>query len=354
MMNKNEFANYIADNIKNYLPPEYKEAEVQVIDVSKNNDITLTGLNIRRPEEEVIPTIYIDGMYEKYVTGAALTDLVSEAASTRIEHDVSNIGKTNPGVGLMDMLHDYDQAKENLVIFICNTERNQNRLRGTVRRDVGEFSEVYRLCVSFGDNTGSVAVSPSMLKDWGISVEQLHADAIAAENKREPYLMTMHSMLDHLMSGGEPVNMLKEEADPFRDDVFDDYLYVLTTADKTNGAHLMLRDDVLAKAGDIFGENFYVLPSSVHEVLLTRMSSGGDPQALNEMVKSINGDGQAMNPVDILSDNAYAYDRKSHSLMNTRTGVSIDLRKDGSFIHAFSQPVHEIKTQHKPKKKQSR
>ena len=49
MMNKNEFANYIADNIIKYLPPEYRFAEIQIKEGVKNNDITLTGVEIRRP-----------------------------------------------------------------------------------------------------------------------------------------------------------------------------------------------------------------------------------------------------------------------------------------------------------------
>ena len=64
-----------------------------------------------------------------------------------------------------------------------------------------------------------------MLKDWGISAEQLHEDAIIAENKREPFLATMHSVVDQLMFGSEPINILSE-ADPMQDILMDN-LYVL-------------------------------------------------------------------------------------------------------------------------------
>ena len=351
MMNKNEFANYIADNIKNYLPPEYSFAEIQIKEGVKNNDITLTGVEIRRPEEAIVPVIYVDGLYEKYVLGAELSTLVSEAASTRIEYDAGKITKSNPEADINDMLHDYTRAKEKIQVFLCNTERNQSRLRGAVRREVGEFSELYRLCIPFGDKEGSIAISPNMLKDWGISAEQLHEDAIIAENKREPFLATMHSVVDQLMFGSEPINILSE-ADPMQDFLMDN-LYVLSTADKMNGAHMMLRDDILTKAGDFFGEDFYVLPSSVHEVLLVPMNTEMDSWELNEMVRSINGDDQVMNPMDILSDNAYSYDRGRHVLTNTRTGDSIDLRRDGKFIQNAPEPVPENKP-YKPKKKQSR
>ena len=358
MMNLNDFANYIAHEVKGYLPPDYQEAKVEINNIVKNNDISLCGISIRRDEEQVVPLIYVDDLYDRYVMGEDPSILVEEVASMRLEYDASNTMINKPGLIVNDMLDNYEIAKENLLISICNTERNQIQLLGKVRREIGEFSETYRLCMNIRDAKdymASVGISYDMLDRWGVSPEQLHEDAIIAENKREPLLATLHDILRKSFVGTEPVNILTEISPEsmYDPDLVDD-LYILSTADTIVGAHMMLRDDILSKAGDFFENDFYVLPSSVHEVLLAPVSMGIDVQELNVMVRSINGNPEVMKSIDILSDNVYSYNRDKHVLINTKTGDNIDLRKDGKFVQNDPYIISENKSQSKPKKKHSR
>ena len=69
MMNKKEFMQYIAENVKEYLPPSFENAEISVEEVHKNNDTTLNGIVIRKEEERACPRIYLDQMYEEYKDG---------------------------------------------------------------------------------------------------------------------------------------------------------------------------------------------------------------------------------------------------------------------------------------------
>ena len=51
---------------------------------------------------------------------------------------------------------------------------------------------------------------------------------------------------------------------------------------------------------------FYILPSSIHEVILVPESFGLEPERMQEMVKEINQTGVA--PEEVLSDSVYYFD----------------------------------------------
>ena len=91
-------------------------------------------------------------------------------------------------------------------------------------------------------------------------------------------------------------------------------LYVLTNNIHINGAALMLVTDILDKIGEKAGMDYYVLPSSIHEVLIAK----DDGQVTKNMLKDLIYDGNrtdgVVSPKDILSDNVYRYSRKNKGL----------------------------------------
>lgn len=49
MKSYSEFMEYIKENVTDYLPERFEEAEISIQQVVKNNDVVLDGLNIRNP-----------------------------------------------------------------------------------------------------------------------------------------------------------------------------------------------------------------------------------------------------------------------------------------------------------------
>ena len=82
-------------------------------------------------------------------------------------------------------------------------------------------------------------------------------------------------------------------------------LYVLTNTYRTNGATVLLYDDILKELSDLFEKDLIILPSSIHEVLILATDEN-DRQNLDHytaMVKEVNA-----------SQHAYYYCRHSHLL----------------------------------------
>ncbi len=89
-------------------------------------------------------------------------------------------------------------------------------------------------------------------------------------------------------------------------------LYVLTNEYRHFGAAAILYDGQLSRIGRMLGENFYVLPSSVHEMLIVPASEAPARDAMKEIVHEINE--TVVERKDVLSDSVYFYDRACEAL----------------------------------------
>ena len=85
-MNYEEFINTIKDTIKDYLPEEYKDAEVNLLENRKLNT-HYTGLTITRKGDTLAPTINLNALFENYgqQTENNLASVIEEVASV-IQH----------------------------------------------------------------------------------------------------------------------------------------------------------------------------------------------------------------------------------------------------------------------------
>lgn len=69
---------------------------------------------------------------------------------------------------------------------------------------------------------------------------------------------------------------------------------------------------VLNQVSQIFPEGFYILPSSVHEVLIVPKGTEMEPQELGKIVREVNR--TEVSRADVLSDRVYEYDREKEKI----------------------------------------
>ena len=87
--------------------------------------------------------------------------------------------------------------------------------------------------------------------------------------------------------------------------VGEECMYVLTNLTSCNGAGAMFCDALLEKIQTKLDCDFYLLPSSIHEVIIVPDEGGFDRSELDEMVKTINA--TEVNPDDRLADHVFYY-----------------------------------------------
>ena len=259
MMNRKEFYEYVKDNVKEYLPESYKDAEIKLQEVEKNNGLKLTGITIPNGDQRIVPTVYLDSLYQEYIHGKDVDSCVGNVADMRIEAQ----GKAEfLDMGVPDIL-DYEKMKNKLQVRICDKEWNTDRLADKVVTEHGDFAAYYAVNLEEnGEGISSIPVTVSLMNEWGVSVEQIQADAVAADRNRGVVLMNMKEIIKSMIFGEEPENLLNEKLDI---ETMREPMFCLTNAQKMNGASLLLQEDIRKQIGECLGSDYFVLPSSIHE-----------------------------------------------------------------------------------------
>mgnify|MGYP006866166249 CR=1 FL=1 len=72
-------------------------------------------------------------------------------------------------------------------------------------------------------------------------------------------------MVKSMIFGGESENLLHEKLDI---EAIENPMFCLTNTQKMNGASLLLQEDIRKQIGECLGSDYFVLPSSIHEVLI--------------------------------------------------------------------------------------
>ena len=89
--------------------------------------------------------------------------------------------------------------------------------------------------------------------------------------------------------------------------------YILSNKSRTNGAVYLASSEVMEKISRLFPDGIYLLPSSVHEILVLPKGKDGlwrekTPFELGEMVREVNR--TSVEREEILSDRIYEYDKE--------------------------------------------
>ena len=140
---------------------------------------------------------------------------------------------------------------------------------------------------------------------WNVTTEQLMKDARENSPKALPGVCRDIWNVLKKIRPAETEEMLDEnEPEP--------PMYVLSNSRMINGASAMLYPDMLKKLSEKLDSNLYIIPSSVHEVIVFSDNMADDKKSLKDMIYSVNR--TQMDPQDILSDSLYFYDRTEEKI----------------------------------------
>lgn len=121
-MEYKNFLEQVKEQIKDFLPEKFADADVIVNQVVKNNDCVLDGLIIKTEESNMAPTIYLNPYFEQINDGAEFGDVLSMIAATYekhyIDHDMD-----------VSAVTDYERIKDKIVCKLINGEANEQFLQ---------------------------------------------------------------------------------------------------------------------------------------------------------------------------------------------------------------------------------
>lgn len=296
------FSEFVIEQVKDYLPVKYQGIECKIVEHLGNNGVNRTGIEFRKPGGDMRHTIYMDSYYEKMKEGKSKEAIMGEIT------EMMKSGYDMGGELKEPVLKDFQQVKPFLKVFLVNTKANRRKLFHMPYMEMEDLSMVCRVHASLPGWTEDMEVTDGYLERWGISKEALFGAALKNMWESRDYVMQEgDSKVDACLSGfPEPENLLDtpdslvlSQREP---------IYVLTNKEENRGASAVLCPRVMEKVCMLLPEGFYILPSSIHEVMIVPKGEEKGPKELGKLVRDINL--IAVQQEEILSDRIYEYDRE--------------------------------------------
>lgn len=294
------FVTMVKEEMKKRLGAEY---DVKVSEVMKNNGVLLTGLTIIQPQVNISPIIYLDDYYEIYKNGKKemvdiMRDIMETYTANCINHTVD-----------MQFFTNYAQVKEHIIFKLVNYEKNRELLQDVPYVPFHDLAIVFQ-CLISNEKYGStsIMIHHAHLKLWNLTIEELYQHAMENMPKLYPYELrnVKDVVLEMIENRGEDIREIEENMDEIP-------LFVLTNVNRIHGASSLLYQNIVRDFALAAGKNVFILPSSIHEVLLMAESGEESIDFLKQMVHDVNE--TEVEAEEFLSEHIYYYNRDTDKIV---------------------------------------
>ena len=341
MMNFKDFCDQIEKNVSSYLPPQYQGAQVRIQKNRKVNLGDLAGVSVTMPGQPVGPVIYLNNYYRDVAKGNMTMSQVFEGIAREGAESLDRIKGSEIGGLDPSMLGVWSAMKDRVYLSAVGLTRNKELLATVPHREMGDIACTYRIHLKGPDGSdGTILVNNQMMDTFHVNEEQIFQAAVENTLKNTPPTLNRMSVVTSCMMmqqtghkeetkerlldnnlldvdslrKGEPEEQNQSSRDEeTRSESHDQIsldddlpLFVLTISSMTMGAAVVFVPNVLEQIQQKMPDGFFVLPSSIHEVMIVPKSVGSDPCQLDEMVSSINE--EQVDQEEQLSDLCHEYD----------------------------------------------
>ena len=298
-MTREEFISFVTDFIVEELPRDIKLGDVKTEKFSKTNSF-YTGLYVKK-DDWISPILDLDELYDAYLEHGYGEGGLEEMLVEMGEFLLSP--RPNIDISILD---DYEKIKNKLFIRVCNIESANEFLNSVPYTQISNLAITYHVLLSNEANSvTTTAVDHKMLDNFGINKKQLHEAAISNSAKLMPPLLC--DIGECKLGLHEPYNFLDDNVAAL---LSPPPILCLTNQDRTHGAAVIFYPNVLDKAANCTGGGCYILPSSVHELMLIADNREVSIEMLKDMVFMGNSNIDITETDDVLSFNVYHYDTK--------------------------------------------
>lgn len=289
------FANAVMKEVQKRLGGGY---EISVVTSIKNNSTKFTGIMFRQKEKMTSPTVYIDDLYVDYRENRLSFTKITEEVIDRYE-------KTAGAVD--DVCHlnvDYEKCRTMVVYRLVSRERNQEALKNMPYIPFLDLAITFHLVISVNDHyMQSLKIDKDIQEKWNVSVEQLFK---MAKKNTEQLLPAEISELRQLVSAYTDPEEVMTEKELTNEEKID--MIVVSNELGINGAAAVLYEGVIEKLAEKYKTDLYLLPSSIHEMIVVPAYDRTLYEPLGVMVKNIND--HYVEKEEVLSDRVYIYQRE--------------------------------------------
>lgn len=289
-MNYEQFKAAILIQMQQLLEPG---TTISLQTICKNNGLKLDGLVISSQSSNLSPTIFLNYYFERQDIFPDLNAICRDIQRTYEQN------RTEESFDA-DFFTNYSAIKDRIAFRLIHYKKNKELLETVPYVRYLDLAVVF-YCLLHLTETGNatVLIHNSHLKLWNITKKQLYKQACQTTPRLLPYdFRNISALLGSQDDADTPPSFCP--------------MYVLTNSQKLYGASCMLYPGILEAISEKLRHDLFLLPSSIHEMILLPAENRSSHKELSEMVAQINQTELAAD--EILSSHVYYYSRAEQAL----------------------------------------
>ena len=306
-MDYRTFIEMMKEQVQKHLGKDY---EVQITTNPKLNGTEKTGLSISRTQEpqQVVPVVYLEECFERYLQEGKFTKYVEEICVV-YKHQEENEEKIMAELESIENMNSWEKVQNKVYPMIVSAKENEDLKEKYFYQEYLDLLILYVIRVT-KVGIGSIKITKQLIKSWKVSEYEIHRQAVENLKTDGYWVKSLYSVVkENLLGIIEDDEEEIEGAEP---------MYVLTNQIKYFGAAGIFLCAELFQ--EIVGKrNFYILPSSIHELILVVDYEEYEMEALSAMVRKVNE--EQLTADEILSDHAYYFDWKTKQIYTDKKRV---------------------------------
>ena len=314
-----QFQLEILEELKAMLDDEYT---VELRQVIRNNSVELVVIAIREAKNSIAPNIYLDLYYEKYLEGYKITELAQLIVDSYFDYYEDE----RIDINILDFR--WERVRDRVFYRVINRDKNLKLLQQVPHLLYLDLAITFHCLMTKSENNiGTMRVTKDHMKTWGIKLKDLRDMAIINTPRLFPAsIRNMNDVILDILNkdwiNGSNQNSMSSISDELSEEMIadmviksendDNIMYVMSNSRGIGGATCLLYKELLYEFANEIDSNLFILPSSIHEVLIVKDDGYVDKEDLREMVIGVNE--TEVEEEDFLSNQIYHYNRFSNMI----------------------------------------
>lgn len=303
------FVDDITELVSNRMGEGY---DVRIYKVTKNNSLELESLIILKKGENYSPNIYLLPYYEAYCKGTDLLELVGRIIQVYENYSEPIIREK--------FYYGIEEVRNFVTYRLVNFQKNRKLLENIPYIRYLDLAITFHCLVrDDSEGIGTIRITNEHLHMWEISQDELMELAVRNTIDRlPPMIKSMEEVIWGMIQDDSSHVYAGMQQECFETCFHSTHspeshkMYILTNQKGINGATCLLYKDILKDFSNQIKSDLYILPSSIHEVILVPFNKIISKKALNEMVVDVNR--TQVSREEVLSDRVYYYSRQENAV----------------------------------------
>ena len=298
-MNYDEFKLFVKENVGAYFDTEDQVKDIVIKEIHKNG-ISLDGLLVTPANVNVSPVIYLNNYYVKNMSENEAMEVIKNIAKFIKQSMPEQSFETG-------WITDFEAVRDKIFSKMIPVVGNESLLENRIYSKKADLAVIYSIYVdaySSESELASIPINRDLAEKLGVTADIL--ERLVKQNM-ENATQSMIQPCFRDMADVIPAKFQNPLINMERDQ-----MYVISNIRGLYGATSVLNDQFMDRVKDQIGEDFYLLPSSVHEMICVKEAFAPDVEDLEAMIKEINN--STVSPEERLSDHAYKYDYAAHEI----------------------------------------